>query len=127
MNILDENFPDDERKLLHPMRIPVRKVGRDIGRKGMNDDEIIPLLHPLDRLTFFTQDVDFLKRRLCHSAYCLVFLDIEVDALAAFVRRVLRHPELRSKAKRMGCVIHVQPKSISLWRIHEQTEIQIEW
>ena len=54
MNILDENVPESQRSLLRKRRVPVRQVGQDTGRKGMKDNEIIPLLHQLDRPTFFT-------------------------------------------------------------------------
>ena len=122
MNILDENFPDDQRDALERTRIHVRQIGRDIGTQGMSDDDIIPLLHGLDRPTFFTHDQDFYKRRLCHMAYCVVRLDIDPDLMAKFVRRTLRHPELNSRAKRMGCVIHVKPRNLTLWRIHQRED-----
>ncbi len=102
MNLLDENVPESQRALLRSWRVPVRQIGLDIGRKGMKDDEIIPLLHPLDRVTFFTLDGDFYDRRLCHEGYCLVHLDVEEEMVAEYVRRLLRHRALNSKAKRMG-------------------------
>jgi hypothetical protein len=127
MNVLDENFPDDEWQLLERQRIRVHKIGRGIGRQGMDDDEIVPLLHELHRPTFFTQDADFFHRRLCHGAYCLVHLDVDKDLLADYVRRVLRHRDLNTKAKRLGCVIQVRPKGISLWRIARQNQVHVEW
>lgn len=93
----------------------------------MNDSDIIPLLHALDRPTLFSLDIDFYRRDLRHQAYCLVYLDVNVDIVAEFIRRVLRHRELNTKAKRMGNVIHVQPQSMTLWRMHHETELQIEW
>jgi hypothetical protein len=113
--------------LLQRKRIPVRKIGRDIGRDGMDDEDIIPLLHQMARPTFFTLDADFYKRRLCHQAYCLVHLDIDEELVADYVRRVLRHRALNSKASRMGHVIQVQPMGMTLWRIHEPKEIRLEW
>ena len=59
MNILDENIPESQRAELRTKRVPVRKIGHDITRKGIKDDQIIPLLHHLDRPTFFTLDGDF--------------------------------------------------------------------
>lgn len=46
--------------------------GHEIGRQGMKDEEIIPLLHKLHRATFFTRDLGFYKRHLLHPNYCLV-------------------------------------------------------
>lgn len=72
MNILDENIPKPQRELLEGRRVSVRQVGVNIGRKGLLDEEIIPLLLRLRHPTFFTRDSDFYERRLCHPKYCLV-------------------------------------------------------
>jgi len=66
-----ENFPADQAALLREARVPHRQIGRDISCFGIQDLEIIPLLHRLKRVTLFTQDQDFFKQRLCHSAYCV--------------------------------------------------------
>jgi hypothetical protein len=66
MNILDENIVDEERKVLRRRRIRVRHIGHDIGRKGIQDEEIIPFLHELQRATLFTRDRGFYDRRFCH-------------------------------------------------------------
>jgi len=68
MNVLDENVPESQRALLRSKRVPLRQIGQEIGRKGMKDDEIIPLLLDCDRPTFFTLDSDFYDRRLCPAA-----------------------------------------------------------
>ncbi len=94
---------------------------------GMKDDEIIPLLHQLDRPTFFTLDGDFYNRRLCHGGYCLVHLDVEEEMVAEFVRRLLRHRELNTKAKRMGRVIRASTTGLAIWRIHHDQENQLSW
>ncbi len=99
MNILDENAPEDQRSLLQSWRIPIHQVGFDVGRKGMQDEEIIRFLHQLRDATSFTRDPGFYDRRLCHSGYCLVCLAVGKDEVAVFVRRVLHHPELDTKAK----------------------------
>ena len=127
MNVLDENIPESQRRLLQTKRIRVCQIGRDVGRKGMKDDEIIPLLHQLDRPTFFTLDGDFYNRRLCHEAYCLVHLKVEDETVAESIRRFLRHPTLNAKAKRMGCVVRVEPRQMTLWRLHEQQEVRRAW
>ena len=68
----------------------------------MKDREIVALLHELDRPTFFTFDADFCRKRLCHAGYRLVWLDLEEDDAAEFIRRTLHHPALNTRAKRMG-------------------------
>jgi hypothetical protein len=69
MNLLDENVRGDQRELLRKWRIAIRQVGKEFSRTGIQDPDLIPLLHHLKRPTFFTQDKDFFQRSLCHSAY----------------------------------------------------------
>lgn len=105
MIVLDENIPESQRLLLRSWRIRARQIGAEVGRAGMSDDEIIPLLHTLNRPTFFTRDRDFLKPWLCHPAYCIVYLDVGQYEAASFIRRVLRHSALNTRARRMGAVV----------------------
>lgn len=127
MNIVDENVPVSQLARLDGMRIAVRQIAVDLGHQGMKDDELIPMLHQLPRPTFFTLDIDFYKRRLCHQKYCLVYLDIKDELVAEFVRRVLRHPEFSTKAKRMGCVIRVSPSGLTVWRVRKDRESHVSW
>jgi len=116
LNLLDENFPVDQAVVLREWRIQCRQIGRDLSRFGVQDPEIIPLLHRLKRVTLFTQDQDFFKRRLCHPAYCLVWLDVKPGEAAFYVRRFLRHPEVDSRTKRMGIVARVSVQGLWCWR-----------
>jgi hypothetical protein len=93
----------------------------------MKDEEIIPFLHALHDATFFTRDLGFDHRRLCHPRYCLVCLDIEKDEVAVFVRRILNHSELGPKAKRMGAVLRVSHAGFSIWRRDLQKRMYINW
>jgi len=127
MIVLDENAPESQRLLLRRKRIRVRQIGFDIGKDGMKDDAIIPLLHELDRPTFFTRDADFHKRHLCHEGYCVVPLEVREEKIAEYVRRVLRHPALNTKAKRMGLVVQAQPTGLNVWRLRTNEETQFEW
>ncbi len=127
MNVLDENVPESQRLLLRRARLPVRQIGREIGRQGMKDSEIIALLHRSYRPTFFTLDGDFYARRLRHAAYCLVHLDVAEELVAEYVRRLLKHGALNSRAKRLGRVIRVLPSGLVAWRIHEEQEEHLSW
>jgi hypothetical protein len=84
----------------------------------MPDREIIPLLHGLPRPTFFTRDEHFYERHLCHARYCLVYLAVAKAEVATFVRKLLRHRQFNTAAKRMGTVIRVSPVGFALWRLH---------
>lgn len=127
LNLLDENFPADQAALLREWRVPCRQIGHGIAQSGTQDAEIIPLLHRLRRVTLFTLDEDFHKRRLCHSAYCLVWLDVRADDAAVSVRRLLRHPRFDSEAKRMGLVIRLNEAGLQFWQRNQTAKLQVGW
>jgi hypothetical protein len=52
----NENIPESQRQLLRSWRIRVQQIGHELGRPGMKDEEIIPLLHQLRMPSFFTHD-----------------------------------------------------------------------
>lgn len=126
MIVLDENIDDYERNRLRTWRIRAHKIGRDLGVKGIKDEQIIPLLMSLTRPTLFTLDDDFENPRLCHSAYCLVYLVVRQADVATYVRRVLRHPALNTRAKRMGTVIRASDSGLRVWRRNE-AERALAW
>ncbi len=102
MNILDENIPEEQYQLLRQRRIAIRQIGRDVGRKGMIDEDIIPFLHTLPQPTFLTRDFDFYRRNLCHERYSLVCLGIGVSEVATYVDRFLRHPPFCHESQTNG-------------------------
>lgn len=126
MIVLDENVPDNQRSLLRTWRIRAHQIGVDVGRSGMSDQDIVPLLHSLTRPTFFTRDRDFLQPWLCHPAYCIVYLDIGQYEVASFVRRTLRHRFLNTRAKRIGAVVRVSHDRIAVWRRGAEVE-RLDW
>jgi hypothetical protein len=125
--ILDENFPESQRQLLRGWRVPIRQIGYEVGRKGMQDDEIIPFVLQRRRTTLFTLDLDFYQRRLWHRRYCLVCLDVGQYAAAVFVRRLLRHTAFDTEAKRMGVVMRVTQGGLAVWRLHAEREAHVDW
>ncbi|MBI5566003.1 MAG: hypothetical protein HY870_14000 [Chloroflexi bacterium] len=127
MNLLDEQIPGAQRQLLKSWRCPVRHIGYDLGRKGLQDDEIIPMLLRLRQPTFFTLDFGFYERQLCHQRYSLVWLNVDEDETASFVRRLLGHPEFDTQARRMGAVIHLSRKGLRVWRLHAEREVFLSW
>ena len=127
MIILDEHVPPSQRQLLRRWRASVRQIGYDIGRKGMQDEEIIPFLQSLRRPTFVTLDAGFYEGSLCHTRYCLAFMSVKQVEVAAFVRRLLRHPDFDTQAKRMGVVIRVSHVGLSVWGLHAHQEVHEGW
>jgi hypothetical protein len=127
LNLLDENIRRDQRELLTHWSIRFREIGNEIGRLGVEDDEIVRLLHGLKSVTFFTLDSDFYKRQLCHPGYCLVYLDIEDHEAAIFVRRFLRHPSFDTLAKRTGKVVRITHTRVRVWQLHSEREQELTW
>jgi len=64
---------------------------------------------------------------LRHAGYSLVYLDVEDNEAAYFVRRVLRHPELKTHLKRMGTLIRVSVADLQLWRLHARKFVHLDW
>jgi hypothetical protein len=102
-------------------------MGHEVGRQGMKDEEIIPLLHTLRPVVFFTRDFGFYRRGPPHRDYCLVYLEVDESEVASFVRRVLRHPEFDTEAKRRGKVIRASHIGLTLWEGPERKERTIDW
>jgi hypothetical protein len=127
MNILDENILESQRRTLSSWRIRVHQIGEGTGKKGMKDDRVIPFLLEQRRASFFTRDLGFYERKLCHVRYCLVCLAVGPYEVAAFVRRLLRHPEFNTQAKRMGAVIRVSSARLQAWRLDAEQEILLSW
>ena len=127
MIILDENVSKSQRRLLLDWHIPVRQVGYDIGRVGMQDEEIIRLLHQLRRSTFFTFDLDFYKRTLRHQSYCIVFLYINPNEGAKYIRRLVRHDLFDTQAKRLGNVMEVTTTGLLVWHPHAEQRAEYVW
>ncbi|MBI3756772.1 MAG: hypothetical protein HY267_02235 [Deltaproteobacteria bacterium] len=99
MNILDENILFSQRDQLQSWKVHFRQIGMEIGRSGMKDrNDIIPLLHTLQRPTFLSCDHGFYHAQLRHAGYCLVWLDVLDDEAAEYIRRLLRLQAFRTQA-----------------------------
>jgi hypothetical protein len=127
VNLLDENIRDDQRARLRKGRVPFRQIGKEISSNGIADENIIPLLHEFHRVTFFTQDRDFLNKDLCHDAYALVFLDVNAASVAEFIRRFLKHPRFNTQTKRMGLVVRIHPDGMEYWNKGRRRSQFLEW
>lgn len=108
------------------MGLRVRQIGHEVARLGIQDQDIITLLHSLRRTTLFTLDQDFSRPSLCHTAYCIVFLYVRDNDVADYVRRVLKHPALNTQAKRMGAVVRASDTGVRIWRRNE-AEQALPW
>jgi hypothetical protein len=128
VNILDEAIGQSQCRQLHIWKLHFRQIGFTIGRSGMQDrEDVIPLLHGLKRPTFFTLDHGFYHPSLRHPGYCLVFLDVWENEVADYMRRLLRHAELRTQAQRMGKVVRVRHGGIRYWQMRGSREQPLQW
>jgi hypothetical protein len=125
--VLDENILESQRTRLRGWRMHLSQIGRDLGRKGMQDDEIIPLLRSLRRPTFVSWDRDFFDRSLSSDRFCLVYLDVGQLEIAAYVRRLLRQPQFKTWAQRKGRVLRITPTGISAWHAPTARVIRYRW
>ena len=114
-------------QLLEGWRVRVRQIGYDIGHTGIKDQEIITLLHSLDKTTFFTRDRDFFDSSLRHANHCLVNLNVDKQDTAVFIRRALRHPALNTDAKPMGKVIRVTGERLYVWSLRAEEQEKLTW
>jgi hypothetical protein len=127
MIVLDENIGEDQRQLLRSWRIRTYQIGHEVGRQGMKDEpQVIPLLHRLRRATFFTRDLGFYDRSLCHDRYCIVCLAVNQDEAASFIRRFLRHDDFDSQAKRLGKVVLASQTTLRAW-LSSGEEVELVW
>ena len=127
MNILDENLMDSQNQILRGWHIKVQKIGQDVGFLGMKDDEIIPMLHQLRYPTFFTRDLGFYARFLCHQNYCIVCLSVCQQEVASFIRRFLKHHAFDNNKKRIGKVVRISHVEMRIWQLHADKEEEIVW
>src|SRR5215510_8252896 len=88
-------------------------------------DEAIPaLLRRRSQPTFVTiNDRDFWRKVVPDQRYCIVCFalsDARARAIPSALRALLRRPEFRSKAQRMGKVIRVTNDDISYYTLSDR-------
>jgi hypothetical protein len=126
--ILDHNIGEDQAELLRRWRIHFKHIGVDVGRPEWDDfQEIRRYLHRQKQATFFTRDFDFFLPQLCHPKYSLIVLGMPIKETAVVIKRFLRHPEFKTKAKRCGKVIRLMPRVISWWEIGAERQQDMLW
>ena len=128
MIILDHNIPADQAQQLRRQRIHFRQIDFEVGRPEWDDlQEILRFLHATKQITFFTRDLGFFRARLRHANYCLVVLTVPVLETAYYIRKVLRHPDFKTRAKRNGKVMKVSTDRITFWETGWQRQSTTRW
>jgi hypothetical protein len=94
------------------------------------DDRVPEILRTLKQPTFLTIDRGFWDRRFCHPGYCILYFalrDEQQEHLPELLRALLRKPEFRSRARRMGRVARVSTAIIESWVFQEFRLQHIPW
>ena len=127
MVIIDENLPASLVSQLHKWGIRARVVGVDVAHVGIKDENLIPVLHSLKRVTFFTLDKDFYTYQLCHRSYCLVQLELSPKIAADYIRQFLKHPAFDTETKRLGKVVRLHRSGLEYFEIGKRTASSVQW
>ena len=127
MFLIDENVSELEVSRLRRAGIRVRLIGDEVSQVGTSDEDLIRSIRKLKRPVVFTQDEDFFQFRWLHRGFALVWLAVNPDQVADYVRRFLRHPTFKTQAKRMGVVAKVAPACIRFWRIGNRQLQRVDW
>lgn len=128
MIILDHNIPENQAEQLRSWRIHFQQIGHEIGRPEWDDQqEILRYLHLAKRPTLFTRDAGFFRARLCHPNYSLAVITTPVLETASSIRRLLRHPEFRTKTQRCGKVLKLSATKIAFWETNRERQQHLNW
>lgn len=127
MLILDENVVSDHEVQLWRWGIRTKKIGDDVGRSGMKDEEIIPLLHSLPRPVLFTNDLRFYERDSPHPNYCIVVVSAGKVEMPPLIRRFLKHPNFDSEAKCLGRIVLLTQHNLRVRQFKVSGETTLEW
>jgi hypothetical protein len=125
-HVLDELFDESIHEQLKARRIAIDKIGAGFGKTGWLDEHILQALHGSEK-TFHTRDHGFYRRSAAHSSYCIVYYEVPLAEMAAYIRRILRHPQFNTHAKRLGKVIKVTSQRIEFWQRDRSTKSIMRW
>lgn len=97
----------------------------------IKDEAIAQLLRRFKGVTFVTTNVtDFWRRVPAHSQYGIVCLSLPNERLRevpTLLRRLLRMPEFRTKAARMGKVVRVSRQEIHYYVANANRDYVLTW
>jgi hypothetical protein len=128
--ILDDQLFDLEVLVPIARWITVQRL-RDL-RPGevIKDDRVPGLLRQLRQPTFVTIDMGFWNRGLRDARYCILCFPLRNEKqyeLPGLLRRLLRLPEFRTKAARMGKVAQVSPTHVEYWQLGDERLQRLIW
>ena len=125
--VLDENIPEDQCEWLRRWRTRFRQIGHGLGQQGMKDEHILPLLHELDRPTFFTRDLGFADTNRCHQHYALVCLAVAPNEVARVIKRIPATSVLQHQEEAHGQRDSRDARGLLVSRFHAEKEHRVAW
>jgi hypothetical protein len=104
----------------------------DLDPRAIIKDEAIPTYLRRDKgATFVTTNVsDFWRHARADARYCIVCFVLpneRLRELPTLLRRLLRVPELKTKATRMGKVVRVTHKQIQYYMVNDARVRSVVW
>ncbi len=127
MLLLDENIVEDQRLLLEKWKIRARQIGIQKFLKGIQDEQIISIMHRFRRTTFLTNDSGFYSNRYCHPSYGIAFFDVDAEETAFYIRKFLKHKLFNTMSKRLGKVAKVSQSLITYYTKPTGAIQQLKW
>ena len=127
MIVLDEQLlgRNLENEIAAWYRGPVRFIHELRLDTVVKDDAVPTLLRSQRQPTFVTiNDDDFWRKVEADSRFCVVcfdFSDSEPKKIPPILKQLLRHPQFKTKAQRMGCVIRYTSKAVSYYTRNDRT------
>jgi hypothetical protein len=128
--LLDEHISHPRVLLLLQKWIKVEPLTELRRGQHVLDERVPSLLLTLKQPTFVTIDRDFWKRHLCHPDYCLLYFPLrreEQGMIPDLLRALLRLPEFRTRAARMGKVARVSTAAIHYWQFPNKDLQELAW
>jgi hypothetical protein len=128
MIVIDENLHDRRIMAAISAWYPGRVVSIITLRpKSVIKDEAIPvLLREVPQPTFVTINIDDFWRKVePHKSYCLINVDLpkeRVGEISDLLRHLFRLPNFKTKASRMGKIVHLTPNHIEYYESDWQVQ-----
>ena len=96
----------------------------------IKDESINVLLQRAAQPTFVTiNETDFWRRLAVTNAFCIVCAavpDSRIEEVAPLIRRLLRHPQFRTKKRRMGRVVRITAEGAFYYTADDATVRPVE-
>ena len=121
--VLDEHLGHSE--VLEPLRqwVTATKIEDLVPDEMLKDDRILQILGSQKQPTFVTLDAGFFRKSRCDRRYCLLYFVVprqQQSRIPVLLRQLLRLPEFKTKAVRMGKVARVSEGKVEFWQVRDE-------